>query len=492
MSDIRIAWIDFSDRHDINPVIEEYLTIQSSWCSEPPIIEEKIFCEDLNSGVSYFTNTARGTPHIPHLFGSLDVRRVGGYGPHTYITKQLKIHESDLIARTDLLFIHADDLVFLTEEDISILGQVECPILIDASFEAFTFTYYYPVLKILNDLFEIGKNFTFIVGGDSLNESTNISDAFRNYTGVNIDVFNYFRVNEVLVATDDTITSDHKTSYTHINNATTENQIIENFNTQKTKDFLCLNNRPRFHRMALLEDLRHLNLLENNYVSRRWQYPAKKHIVQPVIAELWFEQQHSPRMLNELKMYNKTPSQLLEKLKQYPEQIIIPELKEFNEVKLKDNTPDMLNDRSFSNEIYKNSVYSLAVETYYEPSFIDSYPEVLIKDVTHEPWRVFLTEKVYKPIQYGHMFIPFGMPGTTKTLSSQEFENFHEEFNCDDTYDLDSDHNLRYNTFLEIIKNFDRSRISSNTLDKIIHNYRTFYDKEQIMIHIHTFLKKYI
>ena len=90
------------------------------------------------------------------------------------------------------------------------------------------------------------------------------------------------------------------------------------------------------------------------------------------------------------------------------------------------------------------------------------------------------------------MFIPFGMPGTTKTLSSQEFENFHEEFNCDDTYDLDSDHNLRYNTFLEIIKNFDRSRISSNTLDKIIHNYRTFYDKEQIMIHINAFLKKYI
>ena len=391
-----------------------------------------------------------------------------------------------------MLFIHADDLVFLTEEDISILTQVECPILIDASFEAFTFTYYYPVLKILNDLFEIGKNFTFIVGGDSLNESTNISDAFKNYTGVNIDVFNYFRVNEVLVATDDTITSDHKTSYTHINNATTENQIIENFNTQKTRDFLCLNNRPRFHRMALLEDLRYLNLLENNYVSRRWQYPAKKHIVQPVIAELWFESQHSPRMLNELKMYNKTPSQLLEKLEQYPEQIIIPELKELNEVKLKDNTPDMLNDRSFSNEIYKNSVYSLAVETYYEPSFIDSYPEVLIKDVTHEPWRVFLTEKVYKPIQYGHMFIPFGMPGTTKTLSSQEFENFHEEFNCDDTYDLDADHNLRYNTFLEIIKNFDRSRISSNTLDKIIHNYRTFYDKEQIMIHIHTFLKKYI
>ena len=311
--------------------------------------------------------------------------------------------------------------------------------MIDASFEAFTFTYYYPVLKILNDLFEIGKNFTFIVGGDKTAPTDNLPRAFTEYTGVNIDTFNYFRINEVLVASSGI--TDHRGSYTHITNETSEEQIIENFNAEKSKDFLCLNNRPRFHRMALLDDLRDNNLLENNYVSRRWQYPAKQHIVQPVIAELWYQHFHSPRMIDEL---------------------------------------------------YKNSIYSIAVETYYEPSFIDSYPQVLIKDLTPKPWRAFLTEKVYKPIQYGHMFIPFGMPGTSKVLNKQGFENFHEEFNCSSQYDLDLDHNIRYNTFLEIIKNFDRSRVNSNTLDKIIHNYRRFYDKEQIMNHLSEFLNTYL
>lgn len=492
MSDIICAWIDLSDRKIINPVFEEYLTVQPSWCSNPPIIEEKIFCEDLNSGVSYFTNTSRGTPHITHLFGSLDVRRVSGHGPHTYHNKLITLDDQDLLSISDLLFIHADDLVFLTDSDLELLEKVECPVLIDASFEAFTFTYYYPVLKILNDIFNIGNNFTFVVGGDLTHENGNIPKAFKDYTGVNIDVFNYFRVNEVLVASSESQTTDHATSYPNINNAITEEQIIENFNAEKTKDFLCLNNRPRFHRMALIDELRKNNLLENNYVSRRWQYPAKSHIVQPVIQELWFEDNHSPRMINELAIYNTTPGQILDNLEKYPEQIIISELQEAVEVKLKDNTPNLLNDRSFSNDIYKNSIYSLAVETYYEPSFIDSYPEVLIKDIQYNPWRTFLTEKVYKPIQYGHMFIPFGMPGTTKILNEQGFENFHEEFDCDDQYDLDADHKIRYNTFIEIIKNFDRSRVNSNTLDKIIHNYRTFYNKEHIMNHIFKFLKTYL
>tara|TARA_R110000851_G_scaffold265344_2_gene417896 strand:+ start:114 stop:1586 length:1473 start_codon:yes stop_codon:yes gene_type:complete len=490
MSDIRIAYIELTDRKIINPIFEEYLTIQPSWCSEPPIIEEKIFCGDLNSGISYFTNTARGIPHIPHLFGSLYVRGVNGHGPHTYISKGISLDNNDVISKANIVFIHADDLVFLTNEDIKKLTNIQCPVLIDASFEAFTFTYYYPVLKILNDLFEIGKNFTFIVGGDKTAPTDNLPRAFTEYTGVNIDTFNYFRINEVLVASSGI--TDHRGSYTHITNETSEEQIIENFNAEKSKDFLCLNNRPRFHRMALLDDLRDNNLLENNYVSRRWQYPAKQHIVQPVIAELWYQHFHSPRMIDELAMYNTTPKQILSNLKKYPEQMIIPELEETVKVNLKDNTPDLLNDRSFSNDIYKNSIYSIAVETYYEPSFIDSYPQVLIKDLTPKPWRAFLTEKVYKPIQYGHMFIPFGMPGTSKVLNKQGFENFHEEFNCSSQYDLDLDHNIRYNTFLEIIKNFDRSRVNSNTLDKIIHNYRRFYDKEQIMNHLSEFLNTYL
>ena len=41
-----------------------------------------------------------------------------------------------------------------------------------------------------------------------------------------------------------------------ITNYVTEDIIKENFYSTKTKDFLCLNNRPRFHRMALVEKIK--------------------------------------------------------------------------------------------------------------------------------------------------------------------------------------------------------------------------------------------
>ena len=54
----------------------------------------------------------------------------------------------------------------------------------------------------------------------------------------------------------------------YMRNIISETEIIRNFNSVKTKDFICLNNRPRFHRMALIEKLRELDLIKNNYVSR--------------------------------------------------------------------------------------------------------------------------------------------------------------------------------------------------------------------------------
>ena len=172
--------------------------------------------------------------------------------------------------------------------------------------------------------------------------------------------------------------------------------------------------------------------------------------------------------------------------------MIIADLKENVAVKTdKDNAPDLIDDRSFSNAIYKNSYFSLAVETYYESSFIDAYPKVLF-NFKYIPSRAFLTEKVYKPIQFGHMFIPFGMKGTMRCLSDQGFEHFHEEFNCNDFYDWSGDNTKRYKAFIEIIKNFDPSRVNNNTLEKIIRNYRYFYNKEVLMNYIDSFIEEII
>ena len=68
-------------------------------------------------------------------------------------------------------------------------------------------------------------------------------------------------------------------------------------------------------------------------------------------------------------------------------------------------------------EVFPRYKTPLGVETYYESSFIDAYPRVLF-EFDYTPSRAFLTEKVYKPIQYGHMFIPFGMKGTMRCLQN--------------------------------------------------------------------------
>lgn len=485
MSDIRIAFYHKKDERVVNKYYEFYTDV-NNWGSDPAIIEEKIFCEDLNSGINYSKSTNIGIPHFAHIFDSLSVRKTLNYSKYNYINNAIYDFDDPKLKHADVFVIHADVLVFLTDDEVQKMLSINAPIIVDATFEAFVYSYYYPILKLFNDKYKPENKLTFIVGSNKYNNDYTFEEEFEKYTNSKLKYFDYFRINETLVGSSGL--NDHFADNLYMRNITSETEIIKNFNAEKTKDFLCLNNRPRFHRMALIEKLRELDLIENNYVSRRWQYPAKKHIVQPFIRELMFYDEHSERMLDELRIYSETPDSLLKKLKQYPEQMIIEDLKENIEVRTdKDNSPDLIDDRSFSNAVYRNSHFSLAVETYYESSFIDAYPRVLFQ-FDYTPSRAFLTEKVYKPIQFGHMFIPFGMKGTMRCLQNQGFENFHEEFNCyDDTYDWHEDNSKRYNVFIDIIKNFDSTRVNNNTLEKILHNYRHFYNKEVIMNYIDSF-----
>ena len=487
MSDIRIAFYDKKGERIVNDHYLFYADM-NNWGSNPPIIEEKIFCEDLNSGINYSESTNIGVPHFAHIFDSLSVRKTLNYSKFNYIINPIYDFNDPKLEHADIFVIHADVLVFLSDDEVEKMLSIDAEIIVDATFEAFVYSYYYPILKLFNDKYKPKNKMTFIVGSNKYNDDYTYEEEFEKYTNTKLKYFDYFRVNETLVGSSGL--NNHFTENLYMSNIISEEQIINNFKSEKTKDFLCLNNRPRFHRMALIEKLRDLDLLDNNYVSRRWQYPVKKHIVQPLIRELFFTDQHSGRMIDELRIYGETPDGLLKKLKQYPDQIIIEDLKENIEVKTdKDNSTDLLDDRSFTNDLYKNSHYTLAVETYYETSFIDSYPKVLF-EFNYKPSRAFLTEKVYKPIQYGHMFIPFSMKGTMRCLEDQGFVNFHEEFNCNDFYDWSGDDTKRYKSFIEIIKNFDSSRVNSNTLEKILHNYRHFYNKEVLMNYIDSFFEE--
>ena len=487
MSDIRVAYYNKTDERVVNDIYNYYATLEN-WCSDPAIIEEKIFNADLHSGMNYSVSANIGVPHMAHFFSSLHVRKTSAWSKYNYIVKEINNFDEPIHA--DVLILHIDILIFLTDDEVNKILSSNVKILIDGAFEAFVFPYYYPILKIFVDKYQPQQELFFVVGTTKINNNNELENAFKKYTGVNLIHYDYFRVNEAIVGSSGL--TEHHMDNPLVTNFITEDIIKENFYSKKTKDFLCLNNRPRFHRMALIEKIKELDLLNKNYVSRRWQWPAKKHIVQPLIRELYFSEEHSDRMLDELKIYNETPESLLEKLKAYPHQILIEDLQENVKVNPdKDNAPDILDDRSFSNTLYKNSYYSIAVETYYESSFIDGYPKVLF-DFDYTPARTFLTEKVFKPIQFGHMFIPYGMKGTMKALENLGYQNFHEEFDCDYTYDTHNDDTVRYNTFISIIQNFDKTRITEKTLDKILNNYRLFYSKKDIYKSLDNFYTEFL
>ena len=74
MSDIRIAYYNKTDERVINDLYNYYAKLEN-WCSDPAIIEEKIFNGDLHSGINYSVSTNIGVPHMAHFFSSLDVRK---------------------------------------------------------------------------------------------------------------------------------------------------------------------------------------------------------------------------------------------------------------------------------------------------------------------------------------------------------------------------------------------------------------------------------
>jgi len=490
MKDFKIRFYHNKETVPLNELYE-FHKVLDNWSSDPAIIEEKIFHGDLVSGLNHTAdNQTAGygiLPHLPHAMDSLSVRHTQNYSRYNYLNNAVYDFDDPKLKHCDIFIINADVLVYLTDDEVEKMLNIDAPIYLDATFEAFVFQYYYPILKLFTDKYNARGKVTLLVGSNKYESTSNFDEAFENYTGVNVEYIDFFRVNETLVGTSG-CSQSHSDKI--MSSVVTPEIITKNFYAEKTKDFLCLNNRPRFHRMCLIEKLRDLDLLENNFVSRRWQYPTKKHIVQPLIAELLGRSGnsgHSPRLLDELRIFGESPQSLSAKLEEYPKQIVIPEYDEFRDVNPdKDNASDILDDRSFSFTVYEKSYFTIAVETYYDSSFIDSYPPILV-EMAHQDHRAFLTEKVYKPIQFGHMFIPFGMKGTMKALEDLGFKNFHEEFDCDDTYDQANDNTTRYNAFIEIIKNFDKSRVNEKTLEKILYNYNLFYNKQHVMNYLDNF-----
>ena len=225
MSDIRIAFYHKQD-HDTREINEVYTFHRNltNWCSDPAIIEEKIFCEDLNSSLNYAEGMHIGIPHFASFIDSLYVRKVLNYSSYKFINNAFYDFDDDILNHADVIIISADVMVFLTDDQVEKMLSSPAKIMIDATFEAFTFQYYYPVMKLFTEKYKPKKEITIVVGSNRINSNTNVNDAYKNYTGVTLEYFDYFRINETLVGSSGL--NNHSHDDPHMSNCVSEELII--------------------------------------------------------------------------------------------------------------------------------------------------------------------------------------------------------------------------------------------------------------------------
>lgn len=126
--------------------------------------------------------------------------------------------------------------------------------------------------------------------------------------------------------------------------------------------------------------------------------------------------------------------------------------------------PGNLNDRYYDPDWYSSTLYSVVVETSCD------YP-------------LFITEKTFKPIMYGHPFIVYGSRGVLNVLKEKGFDTFFELF--DESYDTEEDNLKRAKLIIEQIKKFKFDSDKKDIVDKkIYNNQRRFFNIELVLSNI--------
>jgi len=216
---------------------------------------------------------------------------------------------------------------------------------------------------------------------------------------------------------------------------------LENFPvSQKHKDFLCMNRNLRPHRIALLSELLRQELLDNSYFSM-----IKNNDVE-----------FNDITLRQAKSY-------IGKISQHYFDSLI---KNFQPVNLPLETSESVSGFDTPVSCFKETFCSVITETEVDPN------------------TLFVSEKIFKAINFFHPFIVFGSPDTLSWLRSQGFETFPELF--DESYDQETDIKKRLHMIVKEIKKFKALTLSekqkkiSSVIPKLQHNYDLFWSRPNI------------
>ena len=122
----------------------------------------------------------------------------------------------------------------------------------------------------------------------------------------------------------------------------------------------------------------------------------------------------------------------------------------------------------------------------YRDSFLNTYFSFVVGSVFdsyhhHEPYSVFMSEKIYKPLTNFHPFLYMSNSGTLEVLKELGFKTFHPFI--DESYDKEPDNLKRFNMIMSELKRLCSMKISElhnlywQLSDILIHNQNTYYEK---------------
>lgn len=115
-----------------------------------------------------------------------------------------------------------------------------------------------------------------------------------------------------------------------------------------------------------------------------------------------------------------------------------------------------------------HTAFTLAVETYIDPTAISGY------SLTQNN-NLFLSEKSYRPMAAQHPILMAATQGNLAHLRSQGFETFPELF--DESYDDIPNWQNRMQRIVEIIQEFDTTSITKSSVrEKVQHNHDRFFN----------------
>ncbi len=204
------------------------------------------------------------------------------------------------------------------------------------------------------------------------------------------------------------------------------------------KRFLCLNRKPREHRVALVAMLDDRNLLEQGYVSC--------HVKAEIDKEEMLIRNGFRRYIGKGCFTQDTAKRLREKL---------PLVLDYEVVT---GTQSLL---EFNEPLYRDSYFSVVTETFFRDEL------------------TFITEKIFRPIMFGHPFIVLSTPGYLAALREMGYETFPELF--DESYDTIEDDADRLCAVVNEVTRLctlpedDLRATLATVLPKLVHNRSHFF-----------------